>query len=105
MRSRIVVRANGCVALVEAVAQRAVDVAIGWSAFQHLNPAGVQAVPIAESRTAIERETTASLRRGASNAEGAIQFLEFLRNGSADDLLERDGWMVPECRGALCKSI
>ncbi len=105
MRPRIGLRTNGCVALVEALAQRKVDVAIGWSAFQHLNPAGVQVVPIEESRAAIERETTASLRRLPANAEGAIRFLEFLRNGNADDLLAGDGWIVPEWRGELSESI
>jgi accessory colonization factor AcfC len=78
--------------------QGKVDVAIGWSAFQHLAPSGIQVVPIAGNPTSIERETTASLRRGAPEAEGAIRFLEFLRNGGADDLLARDGWILPESR-------
>ncbi len=99
MRSRIGLRTNGCVALVESLVQRKVDVAVGWSAFRHLAPSGIQVVPSAGNVASIERETTASLRRGAARAEGAIQFLEFLRNGGADDFLAGDGWILPESRG------
>ena len=34
----ITFRANGCIAIVEAVAQKKVDAALGWTAFLHLSP-------------------------------------------------------------------
>jgi uncharacterized protein (DUF736 family) len=71
MRSRIGLRTNGCVALVESLVQRKIDVAIGWSAFRHLASSGIEVVSVADP--SIERETTASLRRGAPQAEVAIR--------------------------------
>ncbi|MFQ5808388.1 MAG: substrate-binding domain-containing protein [Armatimonadota bacterium] len=97
IRPQIALRVSGCVALVEAVTQGAVDVAIGWSAFEHLAPGDVEIVELAMP-PAIERETTISLRRNGANPAGAIRFLDFLRDGGADEGLVSNGWTLPEAR-------
>ncbi len=97
VRPQIKLRVSGCVALVESVVQGAVDVGIGWSAFEHLAPGEVEIVEL-DSPPAIERETTISRRREAANPAAATQFLDFLRDGGADEFLVRNGWTLPEAR-------
>jgi len=96
IRPRIGLRVNGCVALVESVAEGKVDVGIGWSAFVHLAPGRIECIPVLGPP--VERETTISLRRSARAPEAAVRFLDFIRCGGADPFLVRDGWILPEAR-------
>jgi accessory colonization factor AcfC len=97
VRPQISLRLSGCVALVESVSQGLVDVGIGWSAFEHLAPGEVEIVEL-DMPPAIKRETTISLRRKSANPEAAVKFLDFLRDGGADEALVENGWTLPETR-------
>jgi len=98
IRRNIAFRANGCIAIVEAVAGRKVDAAFGWSAFEHLAPGRIELVPLRPAERLL-RGTGVGLLSFARNPEAAKQFMNFLTSPEARACYEDLGWVVPS-RGA-----
>lgn len=94
----ITYHANGCIAIVEAVAQREVDVAFGWAAFEHLAPGRIEIVPLPKEQQ-ILRGTGIGLTAFAKQPEAAKQFMDFLTTPEARRFYERYGWIVPRASG------
>ncbi len=87
-------RANGCVAIVEAVAQRKVDAGVGWTAFEHLAPGRIEAVRLPESAR-ILRGTGIGLLRFSRQPDAAKKFMDFLTTPEARAFYLDLGWVAP----------
>jgi len=83
--------ANGCVALVEAVASGEVDAAFGWSAFGHLDPERIEVVELPAEQQ-VWRGTSVCLLSTACWEEGARKFMEFLASPESVACYDRYGW-------------
>jgi len=94
IRRNIVFHANGCIAIVEAVAQKKVDAAFGWTAFAHLAPGRIEIVELPEDQRLL-RGTGVGLLSFARQPEAAKQFMEFLASAEARACYERFGWSLP----------
>ncbi len=94
VRRNIAFHANGCIAIVEAVAQGKVDVAFGWSAFAHLAPGRIEVVELPAGQQVL-RGTGVGLLRFAHQPAAAKTFMEFLASPAARACYERFGWVVP----------
>lgn len=94
IRPNIAFRANGCVAIVEAVAQRKVDVAFGWSAFAHLAPGRIEIVETPSAQQ-VWRGTGVALLSTARRVEEARRLMEFLVMTESRRCYEKYGWTVP----------
>jgi molybdate transport system substrate-binding protein len=94
MRRNISYRANGCVAIVEAVAQREVDAAFGWTAFEHLAPGRIEAVRLPEDAR-ICRGTGIGLLKFSKKPETARKFMDFLTTPEARAFYQELGWVLP----------
>lgn len=92
VQSNISFYANGCVALVEAVASRKVDAAFGWSAFGHLDPERIEVVELPAEQQ-VWRGTSVGLLSTAGWEEGAREFMGFLASPEAVSCYERYGWV------------
>jgi molybdate transport system substrate-binding protein len=88
-------RANGCVAIVEAVAQGKVDAAIGWSAFAHLAEGRIEIVETPRSQQVL-RATSVALLSTSSNSADARRLMDFLATPEARDCFEKYGWVSPQ---------
>ena len=95
VRRNIVFHANGCVAIVEAVAQRKVDAAIGWSSFAHLAPGRLDVIETPPAQQ-VFRGTGVALLSTATNIEGARRLMDFLVTPEARACYEKYGWVAPE---------
>ncbi len=95
IRRNITFRANGCIALVEAVAQGKVDAAFGWSAFLHLAPERIQVVHLPPEQQVL-RGTGVGMLSFASRPEQAKMLMDFLTTPAARHCYERFGWKMPE---------
>ena len=93
----ITFRANGCIAIVEAVAGGKVDAALGWSAFAHLAPGRIEIIELPEAQQVL-RGTGIGLLRFASQPEAARRLMDFLTTPAARACYERYGWVVPDGR-------
>jgi accessory colonization factor AcfC len=93
VRRNISYRANGCIAIVEAVAQRKVDAAFGWTAFEHLAPGRIEAVRLLEN-TRIYRGTGIGLLKFSTQAEAAREFMDFLTTPEARAFYQELGWVL-----------
>lgn len=98
IRRNIVFHANGCIAIVEAVAERKVDAAFGWTAFEHLAPGRIEIVEMPEEQQ-VWRGTGVGLLSWAHHPKAATQFMEFLTSEAARSCYVRYGWMVKSNRG------
>jgi len=98
VRRNISFHANGCIAIVEAVAQGKVDAAFGWSAFGHLAPGRIEIVELAPGQQVL-RGTGVGLLSFARNKEAAKRFMDFLTSPPARGCYERYGWVVPGATG------
>lgn len=85
--------ANGCVAIIEAVADGTVDAAFGWTAFKHLAPDRIDAVELPEDQ-AIERGTSVGLLKFSDEPEAARQFMDFLTTPEARECYQDYGWVL-----------
>lgn len=92
IRRNITFRANGCVALVEAVSQRVVDAAFGWTSFRHLDPEKIEIVPLPRDQQ-IWRGTCVGLLSFSKQAVPATQFMDFLTTWQVKAIYERYGWV------------
>ena len=94
IRPRIAYYANGCIAIVEAVGDRLVDVAFGWSSFAHLAPERIEIIEIPESQSVL-RGTGVGLLRFAREPEAAIRFMDFLTTPEARACYTKYAWVLP----------
>ena len=85
--------ANGCIAIVEAVAEGVVDTAFGWTAFEHLAPGRIEIVELPEHQQ-ILRGTGVGLLTFATQPEEAKRFMSFLRSPEAGAFYEEYGWVT-----------
>ena len=91
VRPNIVYHANGCIAIVEAVAEKKVDVAFGWNTFEELAAGRIRSIELpAELR--IKRGTGIGLLRFAKSPEQARQFMDFLVTREARACYKAHGW-------------
>ena len=90
----IAFHANGCIAIVEAVAEGKVDAAFGWTAFEHLAPGRIEIVEMPQDQQ-ILRGTGVGLLTFATQPEAARGFMNFLASSEARTCYERYGWIAP----------
>ncbi len=94
IRRNITFHANGCIAIVEAVAGGKVDAAFGWSAFAHLAPGRIEVVELPAGQQVL-RGTGVGLLTFAQAPEAARRFMEFLTTPAARSCYQRYGWAAP----------
>lgn len=94
IRRNITYHANGCIAIVEAVAERRVDAAFGWTAFQHLAPDRIEIVPLPRDQQVL-RGTGVGLLTFAKHPEQATLFMDFLASAEAQTFYAEYGWVLP----------
>lgn len=93
VRRNITYHANGCIAIVEAVAEGKVDAAFGWTAFEHLAPGRIEIIEMPEDQQ-ILRGTGVGLLSFAKAPDAASRFMSFLASPEARACYERYGWVV-----------
>ncbi|MBM4038523.1 MAG: hypothetical protein FJ290_08415 [Planctomycetes bacterium] len=94
IRRNITFHANGCIAIVEAVAGGKVDAAFGWSAFAHLAPGRIEVVELPPAQRVL-RGTGVGLLTFARQPALAKRFMDFLTTPAARACYGRYGWVVP----------
>ena len=85
-------RANGCIAIVEAVAESKADAAFGWTAFEHLAPGRIEAVRLPENAR-IYRGTGIGLLKFSTSPDAARGFMDFLTTPEARAFYLELGWV------------
>lgn len=95
VRRNIVFRANGCIAIVEAVAQGKVDVAFGWNTFGTLDDAGRVSIVDLPRDVAICRGTCIGMLKFTRQPDTARAFMDFLVTEPARAFYRRYGWENP----------
>jgi molybdate transport system substrate-binding protein len=95
IRPNIVFKANGCVAIVEAVAQGKVDAAFGWNTFAHLSPGRIETVEVPAEHQ-IWRGTGVALLSTSKNPTLARRLMDFLVTPASRACYARYGWVVPQ---------
>ena len=93
VRRNIAFHANGCIAIVEAVAEGKVDAAFGWTAFAHLAPGRIEVVELPADQQVL-RGTSVALLTTARNPERAERFMEFLAGPEARACYLQFGWVA-----------
>lgn len=93
VRPNITFKANGCVAIVEAVAQGKVDAAFGWASFAHLAPGRIEIANLPANRR-IARGTCIGLLKFSKNPALATRFMDFLTTDRARQCYRKYGWVV-----------
>jgi molybdate transport system substrate-binding protein len=92
VRRNITFYANGCIAIVEAVAQHKVDAAFGWTAFEHLAEGRILVLPLPEAQT-ICRATSIGMLAACKRPDLATRFMDFLATPQARAVYTRYGWV------------
>ncbi len=95
IRKNICYYANGCIAIVEAVATSEVDATFGWTAFKHLEPKRIEIIEMPKEQQVL-RGTSVGLLSFASQPEAAKKFMDFLVSPEAREFYKQHGWVVPE---------
>lgn len=95
IRNNIRYYANGCVALVEAVATGQADAAFGWTAFRHLEPSRIEVVEMPPAQQ-VMRGTCVGLLSFARQPAAAARFMDFLASPASRQFYREYGWVVPE---------
>jgi molybdate transport system substrate-binding protein len=95
VRNNISFHANGCIAIVEAVAEQKVDAAFGWTAFAHLAPGRIEIVRIPPEQQVL-RGTGIGLLSFSKNPQAATNFMDFLTTPPARAFYQEFGWVLPE---------
>jgi len=95
IRKNICYYANGCVAIVEAVATGQVDAAFGWTAFKHLAPERIEVIEIPKEQQVL-RGTCVGLLSFSKEPEAARQFMDFLASSVSQKFYEEYGWFIDE---------
>jgi len=84
--------ANGCVAIVEAVATAEVDAAIGWTAFKHLEPGRVEVIELPKDQQ-VARGTCVGMLSFCKEVEPAEKFMNFLASEDSRKFYRELGWI------------
>lgn len=92
VRRNITFHANGCIAIVEAVAEAKVDAAFGWTAFEHLALGRIEAIPLPKEQS-VSRGTGIGLLTTSTQPEAARQFMDFLTTEEARACYREYGWV------------
>jgi len=92
IQKNIAFYANGCIAIVAAVAEGKVDAAFGWTAFEHLD-SRVRVVPLAEG-VSISRGTAVGMLTTCRQPDLAARFMDFLATPPARAAYRKFGWEV-----------
>ena len=87
--------ANGCIAIVEAVATNEIDVAFGWTAFQHLEPERIEVLEMPREQQVL-RGTAVGLLSFSKNPQAAKQLMEFLASSESRKFYAEYGWVTPK---------
>lgn len=87
--------ANGCVAIIEAVATGRVEAAFGWTAFEHLAPGRIEIVEMPKEQQ-IFRGTCVGLLSFAKEPKAAKQFMDFLVSPKSRQFYKEYGWVIME---------
>lgn len=93
IRKNISYYANGCIAIVEAVADNQVDAAFGWTAFQHLEPDRIEVVEMLKEQQVL-RGTGVGMLSFTKDADAARKFMDFLTTPEARAFYKEFGWVV-----------
>jgi len=93
IRKNISYYANGCIAIVEAVADNQVDAAFGWTAFQHLEPDRIEVVVMPKEQQVL-RGTGVGMLSFTKDADAARKFMDFLTTQEARAFYKEFGWVV-----------
>jgi len=93
IRKNICYYANGCVAIVEAVATGQVDAAFGWTAFKHLAPERIEVIEMPKEQQVL-RGTCVGLLSFSKEPEAARQFMDFLASSVSQKFYEEYGWVM-----------
>ena len=93
IRENICYYANGCIAIVEAVATGEVDAAFGWTAFQHLEPERIEIIEMPEAQQ-VSRGTGVGMLSFAKQTEAARQFMDFLASPESRQFYKEYGWSI-----------
>jgi accessory colonization factor AcfC len=94
IRPNITYYANGCVAIVEAVATGQVDAAFGWTAFRHLDADRLKVIELPKDQQVL-RGTAVGMLSFAKDKDKAIQFMDFLASAESREFYKKYGWCVP----------
>jgi accessory colonization factor AcfC len=95
IRRNICYYANGCIAIVEAVASGEVDAAFAWTAFKHLEPERIEIIEMPEAQQ-VSRGTGVGMLSFAKQTEAATQFMDFLASPESRQFYKEYGWSIPE---------
>jgi molybdate transport system substrate-binding protein len=98
VQRNITFRANGCVAIVEALAQRKADAAIAWSSFAHLAEGRIEIIETPREQQ-VWRATSVALLSTSKQPERARPFMRFLGTPAAAACYKHYGW-APSGTGA-----
>ncbi len=93
IRRNITFYANGCIAIVEAVAEGMVDAIFGWTSFAHLGDGRIEIIEMPEDQQVL-RGTGVGLLSFAKQPEAATKFMDFLTTPEARSFYEHYGWVV-----------
>ena len=93
IRKNICYYANGCVAIVEAVATGQVNAAFGWTAFKHLAPERIEIIEMPKEQQVL-RGTCVGLLSWSDEPEAAKQFMDFLASSVSRKFYEEYGWVM-----------
>jgi accessory colonization factor AcfC len=92
IQGNITFYANGCIAIVEAVAENKVDAAFGWTAFKHLEPERIEVVALSKDQS-ISRGTGIGLLESSKEPKAAKDFMSFLATPEAKVCYKEYGWV------------
>ena len=94
IRQNICYYANGCIAIVEAVATRQIDAAFGWTAFGHLEPDRIEVIELPREQQVL-RGTAVGMLCFAKQPKQAGQFMDFLTSPESRAFYQEYGWQIP----------
>ena len=93
IRKNICYYANGCIAIVEAVATSEVDAAFAWTAFKHLEPERIEIIEMPKEQQVL-RGTCVGLLSFTKEPESAKRFMDFLASPESRKFYKEYGWVV-----------
>lgn len=91
IQKNICYHANGCIAIVEAVATNEIDAAFGWTAFQHLEQDRIKTIEIPKEQQVL-RGTGVGLLSSCKEPEAAKEFMNFLASSESKKFYKEYGW-------------
>ncbi len=90
----ITFHANGCIAIVEAVAEKKVDAAFGWTAFEHLAEGRIRIIELPKEQR-ILRGTGVGMLKFSKDPATAEKFMDFLASPESRKFYLQHGWIMP----------